>query len=164
MEVGTADSDKPTEINRTVEWLTTTMQHLATKIAKLEARNDRTTSKKTIRCYPGPAAPRLSTTRHPRDFNEHRQHHDRQRPSTPGDNTAPHTKSTYAPCSRPAHNHAGNCCATHADVWDTSPLTVPLESVRFRETFPTVLALNDRSGNHLRPTINQVYLVSWLQL
>ena len=162
MEVGTADSDKPTEINRTVEWLTTTMQHLATKIAKLEARNDRTTSKKTIRCYPGPAAPRLSTTRHPRDFNEQCQHHDRQHPSADRrlhdarrqHSTAHRINFNFSFWAGPQPRRQLLCyaCGRPGQLAADCPTRIG----SLQGNAPAVLALNGRTGNHLCPTINLV--------
>ena len=78
MEIGAAESDKPTQLNRTVESLTSTMQHLATKIAKLEARDNHTASEKPSRRAPGPVPHRPSTNRLPRDYYEQRPNHNRQ--------------------------------------------------------------------------------------
>ena len=159
MEVGAADSDKPTEINRAVELLTTTMQHLATKIAKLEARNNRTASEKTIRCYPGPAAPRSSTTRNPHNFNEQRQHHDRQHPSADRrlhdarrqHSTAHQVNFNFSFRAGPQPRRQLLCYACGRPGHFAADCPTRIGSLQ-----GNVLALNGRTGNHLCPTINLV--------
>ena len=76
MEIA-SDTDIPTNTTRTVESLSSTMEHLATKIAKLEARDNRMASDKTARRVPGPAPPRSSANRPPRDYYEQRPSYDR---------------------------------------------------------------------------------------
>ena len=140
MEIGAAESDKPTQLNRTVESLTSTMQHLATKIAKLEARDNHTASEKPSRRAPGLVTHRPSTNRLPRDYYEQCPNHNRQpaerhtRPSTdrdrrPLDERQPagrqHSNATSAPRSTLHLRPADNYNATSVDNRDTSRLTAP---------------------------------------
>ena len=90
MEVGSADTSPPPALQRAVDSLSNTMQHLATKIDKLETRDNQRDNQSTPAQpdrYSRQSQPRSTATRHPRVVNDTRQSTDRYR--TPADRLPP---------------------------------------------------------------------------
>ena len=79
MEIGASDSDK--HLDRTVASLTSTMQHLATKVAKLEARDSRMPTDHHAR---GVTRPPTTRAQHPPP-----DHHSTNRPARQGNDRRP---------------------------------------------------------------------------
>ena len=125
MEIGASDSDK--HIDRAVASLTSTMQHLATKVAKLEARDSRMPTDHHARGVTRPTTTRAqrpppdhhSTNRPARQGNDRRARNEQQPPARPTD-----FRSSYPAgprmtrqlrcfaCGRPGH-FAINCPTHH---------------------------------------------------
>ena len=136
------------------------MQHLATKIAKLETHDNRSTSAQSVRRYPGPPQPRSSATRpHPRDVNETRPPTDRHR--TPSDRRPPvvdRRHNTQSVDYRSSFNTGQRPRQRCVRMLSSGSLRHRLsQTSRIKAgKRPDVSALTDHTGNEQRPTVNLV--------
>ena len=94
--MGSSESDR--HVDRTMASLTTTMQHLATKVAKLEARDNRATTAQPARGIARP--PPTQVQRPPQDRRPS------IRPARPGNDRRPHIEQRSAGQQHPPPRHA----------------------------------------------------------